>query len=110
MIIYPAANSSMATPWDKSRTLSTSLPADVAVGSIDIGPERLLYTFVNSSTLAGGLAAVGGSVFLLIIFLYFYDLAVNGNKRQDESINDVNFDYADPYGYYNFDSTTRIKR
>ena len=71
MIIYPAANSSMATPWDKSRTLSTSLPADVAVGSIDIGPERLLYTFVNSSTLAGGLAAVGGSVFLLIIFLYF---------------------------------------
>ena len=91
-------------------TLSSSLPPDVAVGSIDIGPERLLYTFVNSTTLAGGLAAVGGAIFLLIIFLYFYDLAVNGTKRQDDNINDANFDYNDPYGYYHFDSTTRIKR
>ena len=91
-------------------TLSSSLPPDVAVGSIDLGPERLLYTFVNSSTLAGRLAALGGSVFLLIIFLYFYDLAVNGNARQDEDVNEANLEYSDPYGYYHYDSTTRIKR
>ena len=54
---------------------------------------------------------VAGSFLVFVIFLYFYDLAENGNKRSDDSedsINDVKFDYNDPYGYY--DHTTRIKR
>ena len=93
------------------RTLQTSLPQDVAVGAFEIANQRLLYTYFNSTTLSGGLALVGGSFLLFVIFLYFYDLAENGNKRSDEngeSINDVSFDYSDPYGYY--DPTTRIKR
>jgi len=97
----------------KSRTLqSSSLPQDVAVGAIEIANQRLLYTYFNSTTLSGGLALVAGSFLVFVIFLYFYDLAENGNKRSDDSsedsINDVKFDYNDPYGYY--DHTTRIKR
>lgn len=96
----------------KSRTLqSSSLPEDVAVGAIEIANQRLLYTYFNSTTLSGGLALVAGSFLVFVIFLYFYDLAENGNKRSDDSedsINDVKFDYNDPYGYY--DHTTRIKR
>ena len=95
-----------------SRTYSPAenLPNDVAVGALEIGSQRLLYTYFNSTTLSGGLALVGGATLLFVIFLYFYDIAENGTKRKDsgDSINDFNFDYNDPYGY--IDMTTRIRR
>lgn len=90
--------------------VSPNLSQDVAVGALEIGAQRLLYTYFNSTALSGGLAAVGGAVLFFVIFLYFYDLAENGsNKRNDdETDKDVyNLGY-DHYGH--FDSTTRIRR
>lgn len=95
----------------KSRTLNPSnLPQDVAVGALEIGSQRLIYTYFNSTTLSGGLALVGVAFLAFVVFLYFYDIAENGsNKRQDDDpINDASFDYNDPYGY--IDPTTRLRR
>ena len=102
---------SLAINNDNYITLTPSnLPQDVAVGALEIGSQRLTYTYFNSSTLSGGLALVGVAFLAFVIFLYFYDIAENGsNKRQDnDKINDASFDYNDPYGY--IDSTTRLRR
>ena len=93
------------------RTLTQdNLPQDVAVGALEIGSQRLIYTYFNSTTLSGGLALVGVAFLAFVVFLYFYDIAENGsNKRQDDvPVNDASFDYNDPYGY--IDSTTRLRR
>ena len=96
---------------DPRTVVSSDLSQDVAVGALEIGAQRLLYTYFNSTALSGGLAAVGGAVLFFVIFLYFYDLAENGsNKRNDDGQTDKdvnNFGY-DHYGH--FDSTTRIRR
>ena len=110
LILTPISLTMAANRDIKSRTFyPDNLPQDVAVGAFEIGSQRLLYTYFNSTTLSGGLALVGGSFLLFVLFLYFYDLAENGStKRKDEdNINDFIFDYNDPYG---FDPTTRIKR
>ena len=96
---------------DPRTVVSPNLSQDVAVGALEIGAQRLLYTYFNSTALSGGLAAVGGAVLLFVIFLYFYDLAENGsNKRNDDDPDkDVNFSYSGSH-YGHFDSTTRIRR
>ena len=101
----------LAAPRAHATLSPADLAEDVAVGAIELGSQRLLYTYFNSTTLSGGLALVGGAMLLFVVFLYFYDLAENGStKRNDggDSVHDASFDYNDPYGY--FDPTTRIRR
>ena len=95
---------------DPRTVASPTLSEGVAVGAFEVGAQRLIYTYFNSTALSGGLAAVGGAVLFFVIFLYFYDLAENGsNKRNDDDTdNDVNNFGYDHYGH--FDSTTRIRR
>ena len=98
-----------ASPDKDPRTVvSPNLSQDVAVGALEIGAQRLLYTYFNSTALSGGLAAVGGAVLFFVIFLYFYDLAENGSNKRNDTDKDVN-NFG--YGHYGqFDSTTRIRR
>ena len=89
----------------------STIPDDVAVGALGLGSVRLLYTYVNSTTLFSSLALVFGGVIGIAVFLFLYDLAVNGDTARDDNINEANFDYLDPYGYSNsFDATTRIRK
>jgi len=107
---------SYGLPSDQNyRTVEFSgIPEDVAVGEIAFGESRFLYTYVNSSNILTALALVAVGIFSVAIFLYLYDLLVNGESsgyNRNGSVNEADFDYYDPYGYNNsFDATTRIKR